>query len=56
MRSSPCLAPPSQTGTCKSRVAAFTFDSSGACSEFVYGGCGATANMFNSVGDCEKGS
>ncbi len=56
--------PPTSSGPCRSRVAAFVFRPSstyyrgepqGACAEIIYGGCGATGNFFPDEKKCREG-
>merc|ERR1711874_570194 len=48
-----CNAPPSVTGPCKAAFRRFTYDR-GVCKELLYGGCGATRNLFITLEECQQ--
>ncbi|GFQ86548.1 papilin [Trichonephila clavata] len=46
---------PSKTGPCKGHIPRYFFDhTKGSCEEFIYGGCEANANNFETVRECEN--
>ncbi|KPU74257.1 uncharacterized protein Dana_GF27735 [Drosophila ananassae] len=48
-----CDSPPSETGLCRGYFPSYTYQSlSNTCEYFVYGGCGATENIFRTIEDC----
>jgi len=50
-----CDEPKSVTGQCRAAKPKWTFDKdSGKCKFFIYGGCGATRNMFRSKKECQR--
>ena len=49
-----CTAEPFVVGPCRAAMPRWSYNAkSGACEEFVYGGCGGSANNFNSQKECE---
>ena len=49
-----CELPP-ETGPCKAYMPRWFFNTtSGACEEFIYGGCQGNANNFDSLSECEN--
>lgn len=51
-RSEVCSEPWSETGLCRGHIQSWTFVN-GQCVEFIYGGCGATKNFFQTQLACE---
>ncbi|TGZ72915.1 hypothetical protein CRM22_001805 [Opisthorchis felineus] len=45
---------PKCVGPCKAHMPQVFFNrTSGACEDFIYGGCSGNANRFDTMGDCE---
>ena len=46
---------PVDVGPCKAALQRFYYDTAtGACREFIYGGCRGNPNRFNSLDECEQ--
>ncbi|XP_073834631.1 kunitz-like toxin PcKuz3 [Musca autumnalis] len=53
--SSQCSLPHSQTGLCRARIPAWSFNGeTGSCEKFIFGGCGGNINRFATKVACEN--
>jgi len=48
-----CKVTPSKPGDCEAYIPSYTFKNN-KCEYFVYGGCGATQNIFSTQEECES--
>jgi hypothetical protein len=55
LQEDPCKAEPKVSGNCFAAFPRWSFiKETGKCEDFIYGGCGGTANRFETKADCEE--